>query len=182
MVCEAELYGRLDEVLQTVDAKVDVAPAPLVTEARRLLHEADEVLEGFPLQLITRRRTESMNSWLNDAPSIHVRTSTNLVELNEVDAAELGISSGDPIIVESPVSSIRAIATVSDKPRPGVVVCEHGWGSAVLDPATGGEPIRYGVNRNLLVSRTIIDPLSQSPRLNGQPIRIRLDTALAGSP
>jgi len=88
------------------------------------------------------------------------------------DADAAGIRSGDLVEAASSVSSVRAIAAVSSAPRRGVIVCEHGWGSATLDPRGGEPPDRHGTNRNELVDRQVIDPLSQVPRLNGQPVRI----------
>jgi formate dehydrogenase len=40
------------------------------------------------------------------------------------------------------------------------VVIEHGWGSRVFDPVSGGAPDVLGVNRNVLTPATHEDPLS----------------------
>ena len=86
--------------------------------------------------------------------------------LNPVDAARLGITDGDRVRVFSPVGEIELAALVSDRPRPGVVVVDHGWGSRVFDPRTGAAPTSFGVNRNLLVGGHPVDPLSQTPALS----------------
>jgi formate dehydrogenase len=75
--------------------------------------------------------------------------------------------------VESPVSSIMVRAVVSDAVRPGVVVCEHGWGSRVFDVTSGGAALQHGANRNLLVDNRILDPLSQAPAMSGQRVAVR---------
>jgi formate dehydrogenase len=61
---------------------------------------------------------------------------------------------------------------VVDGGRPGVVAIPHGWGSRVYDPRSGGAPEGLGVNRNLLIDRADIDPLSQTPALNATPVRV----------
>ncbi|MDT0488367.1 molybdopterin dinucleotide binding domain-containing protein, partial [Streptomyces doebereineriae] len=67
--------------------------------------------------------------------------------------------------VFSPVGRLEVTAALSDRPRRGVVVLDHGWGSRVVDPRHGGAPESYGVNRNLLADRAAIDPLSQTSTL-----------------
>ena len=169
---ERARYGRLAEVIRTPDGRVDVAPIALLADARRLLQSPPTHDAAFPLRLVTRRRKQSMNSWLNDTATIHVQVPTNYVEVNTLDAAEAGLEDGDVVVLESAVGRVRMVACVSDRPRPGVVVSEHGWGSAVMSPATGTEVSRHGVNRNELVDASVLDPLAQVPRLNGQPVRI----------
>jgi formate dehydrogenase len=75
--------------------------------------------------------------------------------------------------VESPVSSIKVRAVVSDAVRPGVVVCEDGWGSRVFDLTSGRATLQYGANRNLLVDNRVLDPLSQAPAMSGQRVAVR---------
>lgn len=68
--------------------------------------------------------------------------------------------------VYSPVGAVELVAAISDRPRRGLVVIDHGWGSGVFDPRSGHQPERYGVNCNLLVDGSAIDPLSQTSALN----------------
>jgi formate dehydrogenase len=64
------------------------------------------------------------------------------------------------------VGEIELVASINDKPRRGVVIVDHGWGSRVFDPRGGSAPESYGVNRNLLVDGEQLDPLSQTSPLS----------------
>ena len=121
-------------MIRTADGRVDVAPAAFVDDARRQLAAPPAPSSNYPMRLISRRRKEVMNSWLNEAPTIHSRVPANSVEINRRDAEELGITDGMPVVIESATASVIASASVSDAPRPGVLVCEHGFGSELLDP------------------------------------------------
>ena len=66
----------------------------------------------------------------------------------------------------SPVGEIELDAAVSERPRAGLVIVDHGWGSRIFDPRGGGAPQSYGVNRNLLIDGESIDPLSQTSTLS----------------
>ena len=113
-----------------------------------------------------------MNSWLNELPGLHPSGKRNEVAINPKDAAELGITDGDQVRVFSSVGSIELAATVSDRPRAGVVIVDHGWGSRVFDPRGGGAPESYGANRNLLIDGAAVDPLSQTPPLNSSYVGV----------
>jgi formate dehydrogenase len=51
-------------------------------------------------------------------------------------------------------------------------VIDHGWGSRVFDPRSGQQPERYGVNRNLLIDGSSIDPLSQTSALSSSYVGV----------
>lgn len=156
-------FGRFREALRTPDHKVHAAPAEFVARTRELLATSDhQAPEGFPFILGNGRRRHSMNSWLNEVPGLHPGGKGNEVLLHPEDAAALGIAAGDRVRVYSPVGQVEVTAALSDRPRRGVVVLDHGWGSRVFDPLHGSEPDSYGVNRNLLADGTAIDPLSQT--------------------
>jgi formate dehydrogenase len=107
-----------------------------------------------------------MNSFLNDLPGTRKMVDRNRVEMHETDAARLGLNDGDRARVRSATGAIELDVAVTDAPRPGVVIVEHGWGSRVFDPADGGDPDVLGANRNLLTARTEEDPLSQMSAFN----------------
>jgi formate dehydrogenase len=160
-------FGRLRTALRTDDKKIHAAPAQFVARTRELLAAPHpQAPAGFPLLLANRRHRHSMNSWLNDLPGLHPAGKGNHAVLNPVDAARFGITDGDRVRVFSPVGEIELPAVVSDRPRPGVVVVDHGWGSRVFDPLTGTAPTSFGTNRNLLVGGLPVDPLSQTPALS----------------
>lgn len=160
-------FGRLRGALRTPDKKIHVAPPEFVARTRELLAEPQpEAPAGMPYLLGNRRRRHSMNSWLNDLPGLHPSGKDNLLLIHPSDASSLGISDGERVGVFSAVSRIEVTVCLSDRPRPGVLILDHGWGSRVFDPRGGGPPVSFGVNRNLLAGAAPLDPLSQTPALN----------------
>lgn len=160
-------FGHLRAALRTEDKRIHVAPTEFVARTHELLAEAHpQPPQGLPFQLANSRRRHSMNSWLNDIPGLHPSGKDNHAVINAKDAAALGIADGDRVRVFSPIGEVELAAEISDRPRPGVVIVDHGWGSRVFDPNKGATPISFGVNRNLLVSGSPVDPLSQTPALS----------------
>lgn len=170
-------FGHFRAALRTPGKRVRVAPPEFVARARELLADAVPVPPGdYPFVLGNRRSRHAMNSWLNELPGLHPAGKHNAVFVHPVDAAALGISDGDRVRVSSPTGSVETTAALSDRPRRGLVVLEHGWGSRIFDPRSGGAPISFGVNRNLLVDGAALDPLSQTSALGGAHVRVeRLD-------
>ncbi len=166
-------FGHLRQALRTDDKKIHVAPAEFVARTHELLAEPHPVAPGGrPFQLANSRRRHSMNSWLNDIPGLHPSGKDNHAVINSHDAAALGVADGDRVRVFSDIGAIELTAVVSDRPRPGVVIVDHGWGSRVFDPRGGAEPMSFGVNRNLLVEGSPVDPLSQTPALSSAYVGI----------
>lgn len=166
-------FGHFRDALRTDDKKVHVSPPEFVARARQLLAESRPAAPvGYPYQLANRRRRHSMNSWLNELPGLHPAGKGNDVVIHPKDAADLGVSDGDVVRVFSPVGSIELKAVVNDRPREGVIIVDHGWGSRVFDPRKHSEPVSYGVNRNLLVEGATVDPLSQTSALNSQYVGV----------
>ena len=114
-----------------------------------------------------------MNSWLNDIPSLHPAGKGNAAVLNPADAAALGIADGDRVRVFSGVGEVALPVVISARPRPGVVIVDHGWGSRVFDPRGDAAPTSFGVNRNLLIGGLPVDPLSQTPALSSTYVGVQ---------
>ena len=160
-------FGHARGVLRTPDQRIQLAPQRFVTEARRQLDSTPVAgPRDLPFRLGNRRRNSSMNSFLNELPGARRLVDRNRVEIHETDAARLGLKNGDRARVRSAVGAIELDVAVTDAPRPGVVIVEHGWGSRVFDPAGGGQPYVLGANRNLLTTLTEEDPLSQMSAFN----------------
>jgi formate dehydrogenase len=167
MVLGPREFGHFRAALRTPDKKVHAAPPEFVARTRQLLAAPAPVApQRYPFVLGNRRHRHSMNSWLNELPGLHPAGKGNDVVIHPADAAELGIADGDRVRVSSPVGEIELAATLSDRPRRGVVIVDHGWGSRVFDPRCGEAPERFGVNRNLLVGGDALDPLSQTSTLS----------------
>ncbi len=168
-------FGHFKGALRTDDKKVHAAPPEFLSRTRELLAAPHpHAPEGFPFHMSNQRNRHSMNSWLNEIPGLHPSGRRNVVIINPKDAAELGISDGDNVRVFSALGEIELAASVSDRPRRGVVIVDHGWGSRIFDPRGGGAPQSYGVNRNLLVDGTQLDPLSQTTPLSSSYVGVEL--------
>jgi len=166
-------FGHFQDALGTDDKKVHAAPPEFVARTRELLAEPlPAAPDGYPFQLANRRNRHSMNSFLNELSGLHPAGKRNDVIMHHDDAAALGVDAGDRVRVFSAVGAIEVGVTVSDRPRRGVVIIDHGWGSRVFDPHGEAKSESYGVNRNLLVDGAPIDPLSQTPALSSSYVGI----------
>ncbi|KUI02050.1 formate dehydrogenase [Mycolicibacterium acapulense] len=168
-------FGHFRDALRTDDKKVHAAPPEFVARARELLADPLPAAPvGYPFQLANRRHRHSMNSWLNDLPGLHPAGKGNDVIIHPKDAADLGVGDGDLVRVFSPVGEVELTAVVNDRPRQGVIIIDHGWGSRVFDPRGQDAPVSYGANRNLLVEGAPVDPLSQTAALSSQYVDVEL--------
>lgn len=173
MVLGPREYGHFAAALRTPDKRVHVAPPELVGRARELLAASPpDAPPGYPFQLGNRRNRHSMNSYLNELPGLHPGGKGNVVLIHPTDAAALGISDGDLVRVYSPVGAVEIRAELSDRPRPGVIVIDHGWGSRIFDPHKGSATQSFGVNRNLLIDAGPVDPLSQTPAMSSTYVAV----------
>lgn len=168
-------YGSLWHEIRTPDKKIDLCPDALAAQLVSRFQEASDspMQSQFPLQIISRRRMQNMNSWLTETVGQQCRPmNADCAEISQGDADRYGLADGQTAHVVSRTGSIEVQVRVSDRVRDGVVVLEQGWGSRLFDPVNRGEDLKYGVNRNLLVSNDELDPLSQVPTLNGTRVRI----------
>jgi formate dehydrogenase len=165
--------GALREGLRARGRTINVAPQALVALlCQRLAEPLDAQTPEFPLRLLSRRRRQTMNSWLSETTAGgHKDLTGDRVEIHPTLGARLGIGDGDEVRVTSATSALLATALYSLDVRADTAVMEQGWGSRVFDPASGQASVQ-GVNRNLLVANDDLDPLSSVPRLNGTPIRL----------
>ncbi|HEY7052859.1 MAG TPA: molybdopterin-dependent oxidoreductase [Mycobacterium sp.] len=167
MVLGTREFGHFKQALRTEDKKIHAAPPEFLERTRELLATPPpQPPPGYPFVLANQRNRHSMNSWLNELPGLHPSGRRNSVLVNADDAGALCISDGDRVRVFSAIGEVELTATLSDRPRRGVVVVDHGWGSRIFDPRGGGAPQSYGANRNLLVDGAPLDPLSQTPALS----------------
>jgi formate dehydrogenase len=167
-------FGDLRTAVATPDKHVQLAPPRLLLAARDALAVAPPTSPELPLCMINRRSRESMNSWLNETPSLWKLGRHNVVEIHPDDATPLGIEDADRVRLVSPVGEIEIAAAVTEDMRPGVVCVPHGWGARIFDPQGGAPPVAHGANRNLLVDNVRIDRLSQTPAFNTTAVRVDL--------
>ena len=166
-------YGHFTKSLRTPDKTVHCAPPKFMWALRKQLESRrTRTSAAYPLLLVNRRIRESMNSWLNETPGLFEQHRGNAMEIHPEDAAALGLENGEWARVSSVSGSVELPVNIVDGGRTGVVAIPHGWGSRVFDPRSGAAPEASGVNRNLLIDRTDVDPFSQTPSLNATPVRV----------
>ncbi|NLX43877.1 MAG: molybdopterin-dependent oxidoreductase [Chloroflexi bacterium] len=81
--------------------------------------------EGFPLQLLTPHARTRANSCLAANPWLQ-RVEPHVVWINAADARDLGVQSGEQVLVRSPRGVIRIAAFVTERIMPGVVSIAQG--------------------------------------------------------
>lgn len=162
--------GRLDEILNTESGKLELAPKPLIKDLQKLLRAADlPVAVGSVLRLVGRRGTRTNNSWLGNLPMLSKGSRQCTLEVNPVDAIELGLASGDAATLSSEQGSLEVEISVTEDISPGVVSLPHGFSQA--------SNIRQGKwqkggNYNELIPAAMIDEPSGTSALNGFPVSI----------
>ncbi|MCP2279391.1 molybdopterin dinucleotide binding domain-containing protein [Nocardia amikacinitolerans] len=92
--------------------------------------------------------------------------------MHPADAAERGLSDGEPVTVTSPMGSIVVTLEVSDEIRPGAIAIPHGWGHR--EPGVGWTVAASlpGSNVNLLHDPSSIDPFSGASAVNNTWVRV----------
>jgi anaerobic selenocysteine-containing dehydrogenase len=91
--------------------------------------------------------------------------------MNTSHLKELGLHSGDLVMIESAAGSILAVAEATDEVQAGVVSISHCFG----DDRLSQEGVwSHGSNTGLLVSSDRnFDPITGMARQSGIPVRIR---------
>lgn len=158
--------GAFRELLQRRGARIDLCPA----SARAGLPSAEAIRPAtsadYPMLLISRRNLRSLCSWLHVGA---MDPDGNPLEMNPEDARRLGVTTGDPAIVQSRTGEIRARVAVTDAVPAGVVSLQFGFGGA--GRTTGGRGVE---TMNVLVdAHEACDRLTGMPTLNGIPVRIQ---------
>ena len=165
-------YNQLRPKLANAERNIDAAPSELINRLQEILVEPVQTTMEFPLQLLSRRRRQTMNSWYSEVTANNSKDLTgDRIEIHPELAEQLGLSEGQAVSVTSRCASIKAKVGLSNNLKPLTVVMEQGWGSRVFNP-NSGEGHALGVNRNLLVANDELDPLTNVPRLNGTQVRI----------
>ncbi|NEX21246.1 molybdopterin-dependent oxidoreductase [Thiorhodococcus mannitoliphagus] len=114
-----------------------------------------EIALDYPLVLTSGARTKfDTHSQHQYIERMRRAVPNPLVEIHPLDADPRGICDGETVAVRSPRGLVRFVARVTDKVKPGVVHCSHGWNSANineltddrhLDPISGFPPFKSGL-------------------------------------
>lgn len=124
----------------------------------------------FPLQLVSRRVNNMMNSTGTNLPSLLKGKAYNPLWINPDDADALGLQDGDTARIRSHYDEILGIVERDSTLRPGVVSMTHGFGAQ--GPEGERDPSLFGSNVNLLIHMDEHDPISGIPRMSALPVSV----------
>lgn len=157
-------------MLRTKSGMIELKHKIFVDELDRL---AAWLLEPAPdFVLVGRRQLRSNNSWFHNLPRLKHRARQCTLQLNDVDAKELGIEMGDSVTVSTNVAKIMVQAEVTSEIARGVVSLPHGWGHSSVADTLKVASENPGANVNEIIDFNCLDPLTGTARLNGMGVRI----------
>jgi anaerobic selenocysteine-containing dehydrogenase len=147
---------------------------PLVSPRSR-----PDLAERYPLILTCTKNTLFCETQHRGLPSLRKQAMEPEVEIHPADAEQRGIRAGDWVRIETPKSSVRARAKLTDSVAPGVVCGQHGWWQAAEEiGAPGYDPFsEEGANFNLLIGNDAIDPVSGSVPHRAYVCEVRRESA-----
>jgi anaerobic selenocysteine-containing dehydrogenase len=172
------LTSRIPELLRTPSGKIELAPAMLIADLRRVAADCERPVPD--LVVIGRRQLRSNNSWMHNLPSLAKGKARCTALVHPADAARLGLRDGGRaqlrrVADAAGAPSTAAIAVdieISDEMMPGVVSLPHGWGHDVPGTRLSVAGLRPGVNLNAVTDDRRRDPLSGNAVLNGIAIQL----------
>jgi anaerobic selenocysteine-containing dehydrogenase len=165
------LEPRLPARLNTPDKRVHVAPAIYLADLARLEKRMGRAPNG--LVLIGRRHLRSNNSWMHNSERLVKGPDRCTVMMHPDDAAARSLTDGAVARISTKTGAIELSVEVTDSVMRGVVSVPHGWGHN-----RKGSRIRVaesvpGASVNDIVDPALIDELSGTSALTGQPVEVR---------
>lgn len=164
-----------DRQVWTADGKVDCCPPSFADAFVRCRALFDEMLrERGTLRLIHGRDPWMHNTWFSNLPRMkRGGRTTNPLAIHPSDAAGLGLTTGDQVVVASPHGSVEASVALDDDLMPGVVWMVHGWGHRA-SPRMGVAAANPGTNPNALLPSGpgAFEPLSNQAHMTGIPVTV----------
>lgn len=164
------LQPRLPDVLTTTSGRIELAPPVLLDDLERLAGWVEEPIPD--VVLVGRRHLRTNNSWSHNVASLRGSRNLCTLHVHPDDAASWGLRDGGHARVTTDVGAVTAPVEVTDDIRRGVVSLPHGFGhnlDGVEQSVATGAP---GVNVNLLVTGTVLDPLAGTSALNAVEVTV----------
>ena len=164
------LSPRVPEVLRTSSGKIELAPAVLVDDLKRVA--ADLERPAPELVIIGRRQLHGNNSWMHNLPVLAKGAAQCTALVNPADAARLGIEDGGRARIAHDGRNIEVEVEVSDEMMPGVISVPHGWGHDQPGSRLNVAAANPGGNLNALMDENRRDPLSGNAVLSGMEVEM----------
>ncbi len=157
--------------LYTKDKKICLIPEVILNDLPRLAKKLQERIQltndKLNFLLIGRRHLRSNNSWMHNLPKLMTGKARCTIMIHPEDAAELGLSNEDIVIVESNVGKIQIPAEVTTELMKGVVSIPHGFGHNRIGTNQKVATENSGVSINDLTDDKVIDELSGNAAFSG---------------
>jgi cysteine desulfurase NifS len=146
------------EIASSILTEHGYEPLPVYTEPQEGPLARPDLAERFPLVFNSGARTRhDFRSQHHGVQGLSDKHAVPLVTLNEEDAAERGIGSGDRVWVETPRGKVRFVARVTDRIVRGAIDANQGGGGPL------GPPAWQECNVNELTDLERYDPISGFP-------------------
>jgi anaerobic selenocysteine-containing dehydrogenase len=158
--------------LRSPNRRIELAPAPFVKDAQRLLATLDGDRVDQPLLLIGRRHLRSNNSWMHNSRRLVRGKDRCTLLMHPDDAARLGVAGEAKVAVISRTGRIEAPLELSDEVMSGVVSLPHGWGHHRPGTELSVAEKHPGVSINDLTDESVVDDLCGNAVLSGVPVRV----------
>ncbi|HEY4242985.1 MAG TPA: molybdopterin-dependent oxidoreductase [Kofleriaceae bacterium] len=162
------LVPRLPARLGTPDQTVHLAPREYLDDLARLARQAAPT----GLVLIGRRQLRSNNSWMHNSERLVKGPPRCTLLIHPDDAMARGLANGAAATVKTARGAIEVPVEISDEMMPGVVSVPHGWGHARAGTRLRVAAITPGASVNDILDPAIIDELSGTSVLTGQPVEV----------
>jgi anaerobic selenocysteine-containing dehydrogenase len=174
------LEPRLPGRLGTPDAAVHLAPREYLADLPRLAarHAARHAVPhagaapASGLVLIGRRQLRSNNSWLHNSARLVKGPVRCTLLIHPDDAAARGLADRATARISTPRGSIDLPVEITDTIMRGVVSVPHGWGHTRSGIQLRVATQAPGQSINDIIDPGIIDELSGTAALTGQPVDV----------
>jgi anaerobic selenocysteine-containing dehydrogenase len=164
------LQPRVPEVLRTPSGKIELSPAMLVDDLKRVA--ADLERPAPELVVIGRRQLHGNNSWMHNLPVLAKGAAQCTALVNPADAARLGLEDGAKARIAHDGRVIEVEVEISDEMMPGVISLPHGWGHDQPGSQLNVAAANPGGNLNALMDENRRDPLSGNAVLSGVEVEM----------
>ena len=165
------MQARIPEMLRTPSGKIELAPAMLIDDLKRVTSALDQAAPD--MVIIGRRHVRSGNSWMHNLPILAKGPYRCTALVHPSDAERLGLGDGGMAKVINGQRELEVQIETSDEMMRGVVSLPHGWGHDLAGIQMAVATERPGVNLNALLDDSLRDPLSGNAVLSGVSVELR---------
>jgi anaerobic selenocysteine-containing dehydrogenase len=172
---EGRVFDRPTVIVQEKPAdwvgKLDIGSPAMMAELHEIAAAPFGGEDPFPFRVISRRMRDVVNSHWHENDKLRRQYAFNPAFLNPDDMADLHLTEGDVIEIESVRASIRGVATAAPDVKRGCISMTHAWGG---DDGEDHDPRVAGSNTGRLTAiDQDFDKYSGIPRMSAIPVRVR---------